>query len=87
MTTYATSTWIITGASKGLGRALAESALAAGDDVVAAVRDPDSVADLTAKYPGTCLVPRFDVRETDTAAGLVSAAVDRFGRSAGSMCW
>ncbi|MGB6049813.1 MAG: short-chain dehydrogenase/reductase, partial [Rhodococcus sp. (in: high G+C Gram-positive bacteria)] len=30
--------WIITGASSGLGRALTEAALAAGDTVVAAMR-------------------------------------------------
>ncbi|WP_197701136.1 SDR family NAD(P)-dependent oxidoreductase [Micromonospora coriariae] len=50
-----TQTWIITGASRGFGRALAESALAAGDHVVAAVRRPDSVADLAAKYPDNFL--------------------------------
>lgn len=31
--------WFITGASRGLGRAFAEAALAAGDRVVAAARD------------------------------------------------
>ncbi|WP_019928548.1 SDR family oxidoreductase [Nocardia sp. BMG111209] len=80
MTTDATQTWIITGASKGFGRALAVAALAAGDNVVAAVRNPDSVADLAAAYSGSCLVARFDARDTQAAAGLVSTALDRFGR-------
>lgn len=75
-----THTWIITGASKGLGRALAESALAAGDNVVAAVRNPDSVAALAAEYTENCLVTRFDARHTEAAAGLVSVTLDRFGR-------
>lgn len=80
MTTHATQTWIITGASKGLGRALAEAALAAGDNVVAAVRNPDSVADLAAEYSDTCLLAHFDARDTHAAAGLASTALDRFGR-------
>lgn len=80
MTTQTTQTWIITGASKGLGRALADAALAAGDNVVAAVRDPDAVSDLAAAYADTCAVVRFDARDTDAAAGLVDAALRRFGR-------
>ncbi|SDZ00557.1 NADP-dependent 3-hydroxy acid dehydrogenase YdfG [Amycolatopsis xylanica] len=75
-----TQTWIITGASRGFGRALAEAALKGGDNVVAAVRRPESVADLEAAYPGTCLVKAFDVRDTAAADGLVQATVDRFGR-------
>ena len=47
-TPTAPQTWIITGASNGLGRAMAETALASGDQVVAAVRNPDAVADLNA---------------------------------------
>ena len=34
--------WLITGASSGFGRAIAEAALAAGDIVVAAARRPDA---------------------------------------------
>ncbi|MEU4701077.1 SDR family NAD(P)-dependent oxidoreductase [Nonomuraea dietziae] len=75
-----TQTWIITGASRGFGRALAESALAAGDHVVAAVRRPDSVADLEAAHPDRCLVAKFDARDIAAAAGLVHDTLDRFGR-------
>jgi len=75
-----TRTWIITGASRGFGRALAESALAAGDHVVAAVRRRESVADLEEKYPDDCLIAKFDVRDVTAAAGLVRDALDRFGR-------
>ncbi|MFI7444732.1 SDR family NAD(P)-dependent oxidoreductase [Nonomuraea indica] len=75
-----TQTWIITGASRGFGRALAQTALAAGDNVVAAVRRPDSVADLEAEYPDTCLVATFDARDTAAGARLVRDTVDRFGR-------
>jgi NAD(P)-dependent dehydrogenase (short-subunit alcohol dehydrogenase family) len=75
-----TQTWIITGASRGFGRALAESALAAGDHVVAAVRRPESVADLAAGHPDDCLIAKFDARDVTAAADLVRATIDRFGR-------
>ena len=81
MTTLtAPQTWIITGASKGFGRALAEAALAAGDQVVAAVRNPDSVADLRITYGDRIVSVQFDARDTSRAAGLVELAVEHFGR-------
>ncbi len=76
-----TQTWIIiTGASRGLGRALAHAALAAGDHVVAAVRRPESIATVAAAYPDECLVVAYDVRDVDAAEGLAQAALDWFGR-------
>ncbi|KAB8188930.1 SDR family NAD(P)-dependent oxidoreductase [Nonomuraea phyllanthi] len=75
-----TQTWIITGASRGFGRALAESALEAGDNVVAAVRRPDSVADLRATHPDTCLITKFDARDVAAASDLVRETLDRFGQ-------
>ncbi|NUW32945.1 SDR family NAD(P)-dependent oxidoreductase [Nonomuraea sp. SMC257] len=75
-----TQTWIITGASRGFGRSLAESALAAGDNVVAAVRRPESMTDLEATYPDTFMVATYDVRDVSAAAGLVGDTLDRFGR-------
>ncbi|GIG71043.1 SDR family NAD(P)-dependent oxidoreductase [Phytomonospora endophytica] len=71
-------TWLITGASRGFGRALAESALRSGDRVVAAVRRPESVADLTAAHTGFLAVP-FDVLDASAAPGLVATVLDRFG--------
>lgn len=75
-----TQTWLITGASRGFGRALANSALAAGDHVVAAVRNPADITDLDAPYPDRCLVAKFDARDHNGAADLVRSAVERFGR-------
>ena len=81
MTTPTTPpTWIITGASKGFGRALAVAALDDGARVVAAVRDPDSVADLTATYGDRLSSHSFDARNGSEAEGLVRAAVERYGR-------
>jgi NAD(P)-dependent dehydrogenase (short-subunit alcohol dehydrogenase family) len=76
----ASQTWIITGASKGFGRALAEAALAAGDQVVAAVRNPDGVADLRAAYANRVISVQFDARDTTGADGLVQVAVEHYGR-------
>ncbi|GAA1321635.1 SDR family NAD(P)-dependent oxidoreductase [Pseudonocardia xinjiangensis] len=74
------STWIITGATRGLGRALAESALAAGDRVVAAVRRPDAVADLAEAHPDRFVAIAADVRDTARAPEVIRTALDRFGR-------
>jgi NAD(P)-dependent dehydrogenase (short-subunit alcohol dehydrogenase family) len=71
-------TWIITGASRGLGRSLALAALDAGDNVVAAVRRPDSVADLADQYPDRFHAAAFDVRDIAAAPGLVETALERF---------
>ena len=39
-------TWLITGSSRGLGRALAEAVLAAGDNLVATARNTSGLEDL-----------------------------------------
>ena len=43
-------TWIITGSSRGLGRALAEAALAAGGEGAATARRVDGLKDLKDRY-------------------------------------
>jgi NAD(P)-dependent dehydrogenase (short-subunit alcohol dehydrogenase family) len=69
--------WLITGASSGFGRAIAEAALNAGDTVVAGVRRPVAVDDLAARYPGRVTAVKLDV----TSGSQVTAAV------AQSMLW
>jgi NAD(P)-dependent dehydrogenase (short-subunit alcohol dehydrogenase family) len=73
-------TWIITGASAGFGRAIAERAIGQGDNVVLAVRRPGSVADLVDAHGDQVLVAGFDVRDTGRAGDVVRSAIDRFGR-------
>jgi NAD(P)-dependent dehydrogenase (short-subunit alcohol dehydrogenase family) len=63
--------WLVTGASSGFGRAIAEAALAAGDIVVAGVRRPAAMDDLAARFPGRLTAVQLDV----TDAAQVTAAV------------
>ncbi len=45
-----TKVWMITGSSRGLGRALAEAVLAADDSLAATARDPAQLQDLVSRY-------------------------------------
>jgi NAD(P)-dependent dehydrogenase (short-subunit alcohol dehydrogenase family) len=63
--------WLITGASAGFGRAIADAALGAGDTVVAAVRRPDAVADLVASAPGRVRAVQLDVTRPEQIAAVV----------------
>jgi NAD(P)-dependent dehydrogenase (short-subunit alcohol dehydrogenase family) len=73
-------TLLITGSSRGLGRAMAEAALAAGHRVVATARDAEAVRGLVERYPDTARAVALDVRDPDAAEGAVAAAVAAFGR-------
>jgi NAD(P)-dependent dehydrogenase (short-subunit alcohol dehydrogenase family) len=73
-------TWLITGTSRGLGRALAEAALAAGENVVATARNPDQLQDLVDRYPGSARAVRLDVTDRAQAAAAVKATTGAFGR-------
>jgi len=66
-------TWLITGTSAGLGKALTEKLLAKGDRVVATVRKADALNELKATYPENLRVAVLDV--TDTAA--IKTVVDQ----------
>jgi NAD(P)-dependent dehydrogenase (short-subunit alcohol dehydrogenase family) len=66
--------WFITGANSGFGAAFTRAAVARGDQVVAAVRRPDTVAEATAAYPGQIEVVPLDVRDGAACRAAVAAA-------------
>ncbi|MDI5965461.1 SDR family NAD(P)-dependent oxidoreductase [Streptantibioticus silvisoli] len=76
--------WFVTGASRGLGRRLVETALDRGDLVAATARDPRALDDLADGLPpepaGRLLVLPLDVTDADAARAAVDTAVRRFGR-------
>jgi NAD(P)-dependent dehydrogenase (short-subunit alcohol dehydrogenase family) len=73
-------TWFITGSSRGFGRALAEAALAVGDQVVATARRPDALSHLERKHSADVLIVPLDVTDTAGVSGALQAGIDRFGR-------
>jgi NAD(P)-dependent dehydrogenase (short-subunit alcohol dehydrogenase family) len=58
--------WLITGSSRGLGRAFAEAALDAGDFVSATARNVGDLADLKPKY-GSRVFPLWPGRDKRVA--------------------
>src|SRR6202051_4266568 len=72
--------WLITGSGNGLGRDIAEAALAAGDSVVAGARRPEELAPLVAQYGGRVMPVRLAVRGDAAPKSTVQLAVDCFGR-------
>lgn len=72
--------WFITGASRGLGRAFADAALAAGDVVAVAARTTAPLEELAAAHPGRVLPLRLDVTDRAAVLAAVAAATDHYGR-------
>lgn len=73
-------TWFISGASSGIGRALALAAAGRGDNVVALARSAERLHDLSAADGARVLALTADVRCRDDVDDAVRQAVDAFGR-------
>ncbi|KAA0100877.1 SDR family oxidoreductase [Mycolicibacterium sp. P1-18] len=67
-------TWFIVGASRGMGRELAEQLLARGDHVAATVRDTNGVADLADRYGDAFWVRALDVTDPDAVRAVTDEA-------------
>ncbi|PRH84233.1 short-chain dehydrogenase/reductase [Labrys okinawensis] len=78
--TIQTPVWFITGASSGLGRALAEAVLARGWRAVLAARRTEALADLAAAHGGRALAIELDVTDAGGIDRAVATAEARFGR-------
>ena len=71
--------WFITGASRGIGRAIAERALAAGDKVALVARGEDVTA-LADSLGAHCMACRADVSDADAVVAAMASVVERWGR-------
>ena len=72
--------WLITGSSRGLGRAFAEAALAAGCQVAATARKVEDLAELKNKYRDLVLPLVLDVTNETQAHQAVQATIRTFGK-------
>lgn len=75
-----TQVWLITGSSRGLGRALAEAVLAAGHRLVATARNPEQLAELVERHGDRVRAVALDVTDERASIAAVQTAVDAFGR-------
>lgn len=73
------ATWLITGCSTGLGRALAQAVLARGHNAVVTARNAATLGDIAAAYPDTALALPLDVTDRDQISAAVQQARTRFG--------
>ncbi len=73
------STWLITGCSTGLGRALAQAVIGAGHNAVVTARDAATVADLAESAPERVLAAALDVTDPAQVTSAVQQAIERFG--------
>jgi NAD(P)-dependent dehydrogenase (short-subunit alcohol dehydrogenase family) len=73
------STWLITGCSTGLGRALAEAVISAGHNAVVTARDAAGVADLAVESTDRVLALPLDVTDPAQVTAAVRQAEERFG--------
>src|SRR6266478_1108470 len=67
--------WLVTGSSRGLGRAIVEAGLAAGNKVLATARDIESLHDLSERHGDQIKLFALDVTDESAAASAVKAAI------------
>lgn len=72
--------WLVTGSSRGLGRAVAAAAADSGARVMASARRPDQLDELVSAFPGRLETIALDVSNPAAAHRAVRATIDAFGR-------
>jgi NAD(P)-dependent dehydrogenase (short-subunit alcohol dehydrogenase family) len=73
------TTWFVTGVSSGLGRAIAEAALAGGSTVVGTLRKAEQFASFEALAPGRAHAVALDVTDAEAVPVAVQKAIDLTG--------
>ena len=72
--------WIVTGSSRGLGRAIVEGILERGDLVVATARKTSDLKELVDRYRDRVKAASLDVTQPEQAQRVVEETVQQFGR-------
>ena len=72
--------WLITGSSRGLGRAISEAVLDAGHSLVATARNPRQLDDLVERFGDRVRAVELDVTDPRAAVRVVNETVRTFGR-------
>jgi NAD(P)-dependent dehydrogenase (short-subunit alcohol dehydrogenase family) len=78
-------TLMISGASRGIGRAIATRALADGHRLSLGVRDPQALAATDLAWSDRVFLHRYDALEPETAEGWVRATQEHFGAGTGGI--
>ncbi|MFJ9024761.1 oxidoreductase [Streptomyces sp. NPDC102259] len=72
--------WLVTGASSGFGRAIAEAAVAAGDTVIGTARRIEALDDLVAAHPDRAEAISLDVTDGERVDAVAADVLARYGR-------
>jgi NAD(P)-dependent dehydrogenase (short-subunit alcohol dehydrogenase family) len=76
----ATKTWLITGSSRGFGRAWMKAALERGDNVAGAARTVPAMDELVSEHGDRALALELNVRDRAACFEAVKRAHEHFGR-------
>ncbi|WP_226584543.1 SDR family NAD(P)-dependent oxidoreductase [Acuticoccus sediminis] len=71
--------WLVTGASRGLGREIARAALEAGETVVATARSADAVRDACGGQHDRLHALALDITDAEAACSVAAETTERFG--------
>jgi NAD(P)-dependent dehydrogenase (short-subunit alcohol dehydrogenase family) len=71
---------IVTGASRGIGKAIAETLSTEGMKVALVARSRAELATLSDSLPNDSLVQAIDLRQSDSAKQVITGTIEKFGR-------
>src|SRR5688572_29790780 len=70
---------IVTGASRGIGRVVAQQLASEGMRIAVVARSRELLDSLAASLGDACLVQAIDLRQPDAPAAVIAATLERFG--------
>jgi 3-oxoacyl-[acyl-carrier protein] reductase len=71
---------IVTGASRGIGKAIVENLSVEGMKITLVARSGDALESLAKSLPNESLIQTVDLREPNSASQVVAATVEKFGK-------